>query len=227
MPCRMWRRNLINSQSANSQFSSDENRKLRIENWSDLFRFLCLLCLLWLGLSSCTQQMADQPRYDPLQASDFFPNGSSARPLPADVVPRDYVVKEELLDTGMINGKPADKFPFPIDNAVMLRGQQRYNVYCSPCHDYLGTGEGIVARRGFKRKPASFQSDEMRAAPAGHFFDVMTNGFGAMPSYSNQIPVRDRWAIIAYVRALQLSQSAGINDVPADERQRLEAEKEK
>jgi len=171
--------------------------------------------------------MADQPRYDPLQASDFFPNGSSARPLPADVVPRDYVVKEELLDTGMINGKPADKFPFSIDNAVMLRGQQRYNVYCSPCHDYLGTGEGMVARRGFKRKPASFQSDEMRAAPAGHFFDVITNGFGSMPSYANQIPVRDRWAIIAYVRALQLSQSAGINDVPADERQRLEAEKEK
>ena len=227
MPCRMWRRNLINSQSANSQFSSDENRKLRIENWSDLFRFLCLLCLLLLSLSSCTQQMADQPRYDPLQASDFFPNGSSARPLPADVVPRDYVVKEELLDTGMINGKPADKFPFSIDNAVMLRGQQRYNVYCSPCHDYLGTGEGMVARRGFKRKPASFQSDEMRAALAGHFFDVITNGFGSMPSYANQIPVRDRWAIIAYVCALQLSQSAGINDVPAAERQRLEAEKEK
>jgi hypothetical protein len=273
MPCRMWRRNPINSQSANSQFSSeavgavyeavneceagnsapdtggewrapfigtlfdhpgfvvqcpsDDNWELIIDNWSDLFRVFCLLCLLLLVLSSCTQQMADQPRYDPLQASDFFPNGSSARPLPGGVIPRDYVIKEDLLDTGMINGKPAGMFPFPVDKAVMLRGQQRYNIYCSPCHDYIGTGEGIVARRGFKRKPASFQTDDLRAAPVGHFFDVITNGFGSMPSYENQIPVRDRWAIIAYVRALQLSQSAGINDAPAAERQRLEAEKEK
>jgi mono/diheme cytochrome c family protein len=171
--------------------------------------------------------MADQPSYHPLQASDFFPNDSSARPLPTGVVPHDYVAQQELLDTGMINGKAADRFPFPIDNSIMLRGQQRYNIYCVPCHDYLGTGDGMAARRGFKRKPASFQTEEMRAAPAGHFFDVMTNGFGAMPSYANQIPVRDRWAITAYIRALQLSQSATINDVPPDERQRLEAEKEK
>jgi mono/diheme cytochrome c family protein len=186
-----------------------------------------LLCLLWLILPACTQQMADQPRYDPLQASDFFPNGSSARPLPVGVIPHDFVTKDELLDTGMINGKPATRFPFPIDRALMLRGQQRYNIYCSPCHDYLGTGNGIVARRGFKRMPASFQGAELRSAPDGHFFDVMTNGFGSMPSYANQIPARDRWAIIAYIRALQLSQSATINDVPADERQRLETEKQK
>jgi mono/diheme cytochrome c family protein len=190
---------------------------------------LCLLCFLCsvAMLVSCTQQMAEQPRYDPLQASDFFPNGSSARPLPAGVIAHDYVPNEEWRDMGMINGKPAERFPFPIDKDFVLRGQQRYNIYCAPCHDYLGTGNGMAARRGFQRKPASFQSDDMRTAPAGHFFDVMTNGFGSMPPYTNQIPVRDRWAIIAYIRALQISQSATINDVPADERQRLESEKEK
>jgi mono/diheme cytochrome c family protein len=186
-----------------------------------------LVLLLVLLLASCTQQMADQPRYDPLQASDFFPNGSSARPLPDGVIPHDYPAKQDWRDTGMINGKPADRFPFSIDNAVMLRGQQRYNIYCSPCHDYIGTGNGMAAIRGFQRKPASFHSTELRAAPVGHFFDVMTNGFGSMPSYANQIPVRDRWAITAYIRALQLSQSATINDVPAAERQKLESEKGK
>jgi len=171
--------------------------------------------------------MADQPRYGPLQASDFFPNGASARPLPEGVVPHDSMSGNELRDTGMINGKPADTIPFTVDRDFMLRGQQRYNIYCSPCHDYLGTGRGMAARRGFQRQPATFQSDGMRAAPVGHFVDVMTNGFGSMPSYANQLPVRDRWAITAYIRALQLSQSATINDVPADVRQRLESEKEK
>jgi mono/diheme cytochrome c family protein len=189
--------------------------------WSS---FPALLAVLVAG---CTQQMAEQPRYDPLQASDFFPNGSSARPLPNGVIPVDYVSKDEWRDSGMINGKPADKFPFPIDAARMSRGQQRYNIYCSPCHDYIGTGDGMAARRGFQRKPVSFQTAEMREAPVGRFFDVMTNGFGAMPAYSNQISVEDRWAIAAYIRALQISQSATIDDVPANERQRLISEKAK
>jgi hypothetical protein len=171
---------------------------------------------LFLLLASCTQRMADQPRYDPLQSNDFFANGSSARPLPAGVIPHDYT-RDEWRDAGMVNGKPATAFPVPVDRAFLLRGQQRYNIYCSPCHDYVGTGNGIAAVRGFYRKPASFHSDDMRAAPVGHFFDVITNGFGAMPSYANQIPVRDRWAITAYVRALQLSQSATVNDIPADQ----------
>jgi hypothetical protein len=171
--------------------------------------------------------MAEQPRYDPLQASDFFSNGSSARPLPPGVIPVNYVSKDEWRDTGIINGKPVDRFPFPVDNALMFRGKQRYNIYCSPCHDYIGTGDGMAARRGFQRKPASFQTNEMRTAPVGHFFDVMTNGFGSMASYDNQISVRDRWAITAYIRALQLSQSTMINDIPAEERRRLEAENEK
>jgi mono/diheme cytochrome c family protein len=180
---------------------------------------------LFLLVASCTQQMAEQPRYDPLQASDFFPNGASARLLPAGVISHNYADRDESRDTGMVNGKPVDTIPFTIDRDFMLRGQQRYNIYCSPCHDYLGTGNGMAARRGFQRRPASFQSEDMRAVPAGHFVDVMTNGFGSMPSYANQISVRDRWAITVYIRALQLSQSATINDVPADVRQRLESEK--
>src|SRR3954451_173462 len=113
-----------------------------------LFAPVILLTLF----SGCTQQMAEQPRYDPLQASDFFPNGSSARPLPNGVIAIDYVAKDEWRDTGMIDGKPADKFPFPVDTALVRSGQQRYNIYCSPCHDYVGTGEGMAARRGFQRK---------------------------------------------------------------------------
>ena len=186
--------------------------------------FLALVALL---LCSCTQQMAHQPRYGPLEASNFYPNGSSAQPLPVGVISRDYPDRDDWRDTGMVDGKPAVRFPMVVDSALMQRGQQRYNIYCSPCHDYVGGGNGIAALRGFQRKPPSFHRAELLAAPVGHFFDVITNGFGAMPSYVNQIPVSDRWAIIAYVRALQLSQAATIGDVPPDERRRLESEKEK
>ena len=150
---------------------------MRFTTWRDALALPTLLLL-----AACTQQMADQPRYDPLQYSELFPNGSSARPLPLGVISRDYVAKDEWRDTGMINGKPAERFPFPLDNDFMARGRERYNIYCSPCHDYIGTGDGMAARRGFRRKPASFHSDELRAAPPGHFFDVISNGFGAMPS---------------------------------------------
>jgi len=184
-----------------------------------------LLATLFLILAGCAQQMANQPRYDPLQKSDFYPDTLSARPLPAGVISRSYVDKDELLETGMVDGKPSDQFPFPISADVLARGRQRYNIYCSPCHDYAGTGNGMAAKRGFRRFPSSFHTDAMRSNPAGHFFDVMTNGFGAMPPYANPIEARDRWAIVAYIRALQLSEWATTNDVPADQRQKLEAEK--
>jgi mono/diheme cytochrome c family protein len=186
-----------------------------------------LLLVVFAVFTSCTQVMSDQPRYDPLQASDFFSNGSSARPLPIGVIAHDAAPMDEGRDTGMINGKPVDRFPFPLDQAVMLRGRQRYNIYCAPCHDYIGTGNGMAVIRGFQRKPPSFHSEELRPAPPGRFFDVITNGFGAMPSYANQIPVHDRWAIIAYVRALQLSQAGTLDSVPANERSRLQTEKER
>jgi hypothetical protein len=169
--------------------------------------------------------MAQQPRYNPLAQSDFFANGMAARPLPTGVIPRDYVPQDEQLDSGFLNGKPAEEFPFAVTPDVLLRGQQRYNIYCTPCHDYVGTGDGMAARRGFRTHPASFQTDAMRSTPPGHFVDVMTNGFGAMPSYGTQIVARDRWAIVAYIRALQLSQSATIDDVPPNERTKLNSEK--
>jgi mono/diheme cytochrome c family protein len=213
MQCKSW--------SRDHRGTENTQRKMPGLTW------IFLSVPLWFSLTACMQQMADQPRYDPLQYSSFFPNGSSARPLPDGVIPHDYVTKDDLRDTGMIQGKPANRFPFPLDRDFLQRGRQRYDIYCSPCHGYLGNGDGMAARRGFDRKPASFQTDDMRAAPAGRFFDVITNGFGAMPTYANQIPVRDRWAITAYIRALQLSQSASITDVPPDKRRQLESEKEK
>ena len=188
-------------------------------------RRIVLMALAMLTTAACTQNMANQPRYDPLEASDFFPDSSSARPLPIGTISRDYVMKTEFGETGMIGGKPADRFPFPITAEVMRRGQQRYNIYCSPCHDYVGTGNGMAARRGFRRMPASFHTEDMRMSPPGHFFDVMTNGFGSMPPYANQIAARDRWAITAYIRALQLSQWTTLDSVPEDERRRLEQER--
>ena len=188
-------------------------------------RRIVLMALAMLTTAACTQNMATQPRYDPLEASDFFPDSSSARPLPIGTISRDYVMKTEFGETGMIGGKPADRFPFPITAEVMRRGQQRYNIYCSPCHDYVGTGNGMAARRGFRRMPASFHTEDMRMSPPGHFFDVMTNGFGSMPPYANQIAARDRWAITAYIRALQLSQWTTLDSVPEDERRRLEQER--
>ena len=128
---------------------------------------------------------------------------------------------DTLLYTGKVDGSNAVMFPFPVDAAVMARGQQRFNVYCSPCHGQTGLGDGMVVRRGYRRPP-SLAEDRLREAPAGHFFDVITNGFGAMPDYASQVKVEDRWAIVAYVRALQLSAHAAVDDVPAASRGRLD-----
>jgi mono/diheme cytochrome c family protein len=180
-----------------------------------------IVCAL---LTGCTQRMANQPRYDTLAKSTFFPDLSSARPLPPGTVARSVSDKQDLLDSGVINGQPADRFPFPITMDVLSRGQNRYNIYCAPCHDYVGTGNGMAARRGFRRPPASFQTSELRAAPPGRFFDVISNGFGEMPSYATDLSSRDRWAVIAYIRALQLSQWAEVSAVPPEEIQRLQKE---
>jgi mono/diheme cytochrome c family protein len=179
-----------------------------------------LVALALVGLTACRQDMQDQPKYKPLAASQFFADGTSARTPVPDTVARGKLNTDTLLDTGKIDGQLADEFPFPVTAAVLDRGQDRFNIYCTPCHGRLGDGDGMVARRGF-RKPPSFHEDRLRAAPAGHFFDVMTNGFGVMPDYRAQVPVRDRWAIAAYIRALQLSQHATMDDVPAAERTTL------
>ncbi|MBZ5618774.1 MAG: cytochrome c [Acidobacteriia bacterium] len=164
--------------------------------------------------------MHDQPKYIPLRPSEFFADGRSERPLIEGTVARGHLNDDAPLYTGKgPDGKPLDTFPFPVTKDVIQRGQERFNVYCSPCHDRLGNGEGTIVSRGY-RKPPSYHIDRLRQVPNGYLFDVITNGFGAMPD-SAQIQARDRWAIVAYVRALQLSQNASLNDVPADARAQL------
>jgi mono/diheme cytochrome c family protein len=174
-----------------------------------------------LALAACSQQMADQPRYDPLEPSTFFADGQSARQLVPDTVARGQLRDDGALYTGKSGGADVEQFPFPVTRDVLERGRERFDIYCAVCHGEAGYGDGMVVKRGFS-PPPSFHTDRLRAAPVGHFFDVMTNGFGAMPSYAEQVPVRDRWAIAAYVRALQLSQHATLADLPPEARQQLE-----
>ncbi len=182
---------------------------------------LCVLCFLSAGASACRQDMHDQPKYVPLRESAFFGDTRSARPVVAGTVARGQLHDDPLVDTGKVNGADATMFPFQVDAKAMLRGQERFNIYCSPCHGRTGVGDGMIVQRGYRRPP-SFHQDRLRDAPVGHFFDVMTNGFGAMPDYAAQIRAEDRWAIIAYIRALQLSEHAAIADVPAADRGALD-----
>src|SRR5260370_5673573 len=179
-------------------------------------RISCVVLLVLAG-AACRQRMAVQPKYDPLEPSDFFSDGMSARPRIPGTVARGEVSLVGYIATGKINGQDGDGFPFPITMQVMNRGQERFNIFCSECHGKVGDGNGMIPSRRY-RLPPSYHTDILRAAKNGHFFDVITNGFGAMPSYAGQVTVNDRWAIIAYVRALQLSQHATINDVPPDMR---------
>ena len=196
---------------------------------------ICAFCaFLWLMLTvGCRRDMQDQPKVKPLRGSTFFSDGLGSRPPIEGTIARGYLRSDPAFFTGKktgvsrtpgasptpgtpqptaTGGTPAnaypddiDTFPIPVTKDVVLRGQQRYNIFCSVCHGMTGNGDGMVVRRGFRRA-ASFNDDRLRQAPVGHFFDAMTNGWGAMPSYASQIPVQDRWAIIAYIRALQLSQ---------------------
>jgi mono/diheme cytochrome c family protein len=185
----------------------------------------CLLltatCLLLLT-AGCRQKMANQPRYDPLEKSDFFADGMSARPRVAGTVARGELSTDPFFDTGKINGALADGYPMPVTLEVINRGQERFNIYCAQCHGRVGDGNGMIPARGFRRPP-SFHTAALRGATTGHIFDVMTNGFGAMPPYGTMIPTHDRWAIVAYIRALQLSQNATVNDVPVADRAKLDA----
>jgi hypothetical protein len=182
------------------------------------------IALLAVPLLACRQEMYDQPKLTAFQRSSFFDDGRASRPKVPGTVARGELVLDEHLQTGRIDGELASTFPFPIDRAVLERGRERYGIFCTPCHDASGSGDGMVVRRGMKR-PTSFHAERLRAAPPGHFFDVITNGFGAMFDYADRITPRDRWAIVAYVRALQASQSASLVDVPDAERARLEEER--
>jgi mono/diheme cytochrome c family protein len=179
-----------------------------------------LAVLVAVGAWGCRLDMHLQPKYKPDEPSRFFEDGRADRPEIPGTVARGHLHSDELLYTGRVDGKLVDEFPFPVTAKVLERGQQRFNIYCSPCHDYTGSGNGMIVQRGFPAPP-SYHTDRLRQAPAGHFFEVITDGYGAMYSYAARIAPRDRWAIVAYIRALQLSQHATLPDVPAEDRQKL------
>jgi len=180
---------------------------------------IAVVCLV-AAASGCRQDMHDQPKYQPLERSSFFEDGRASRPLLAGTIAQGQLREDAHLYTGKSGKDPVTTFPFPITEQVLRRGQQRFNIYCSPCHDRLGTGLGMVVRRGL-RQPPSYHIDRLRHAPVGYFFDVISNGFGAMPDYATEIQPVDRWAIVAYIRVLQRSQMATLADVPADKRAAL------
>src|SRR5262244_1604735 len=178
-----------------------------------LFGFLCAVVVL--GGCSLKQDMAMQPKYRPLEPSDSFADGRSERPLIEGTVARGA-----LADDALVVPKESNAFPLPVTEELLHRGQERYGIYCSPCHGLQGDGNGMIVTRGMKHPP-SYHEARLRGVTNGYIFDVITNGFGAMLNYSAQIPLRDRWAIVAYVRALQLSRNAKVAELPADVRERL------
>jgi mono/diheme cytochrome c family protein len=165
-------------------------------------------------LAGCRQDMHNQPKFIPQRGTTFFADGRSARPQVENTVGRSQLHENAYFYTGMTAGKEGDGMPFPVTMAVLQRGQERYNIYCTPCHSRVGNGAGMIVQRGYAQA-GNFHTARLEAAPLGHFFNVISNGYGAMPDYAGQVTVQDRWAIVAYVKALQLSQNATTADVPA------------
>jgi mono/diheme cytochrome c family protein len=187
-------------------------------------RALVVACCLAAGLltAGCRQDMHDQPKFKPYAKSEFFADRRSARPLVDGTIARGHLRDDAVLYTGKADGQPVPAFPFAVTAEVMARGQERFDIFCWPCHGRTGSGDGMIVRRGY-RKPPTFHQDRLRQAAPGYTFDVITSGFGAMPDYAQQIPVRDRWAIAAYVKALQRSQHAAADRLPAEARAGLDA----
>ena len=171
---------------------------------------------------ACRQEMYDQPRYKPLGKSDFFADDRQARPRIDGTVPRGSLREDGRLFTGRTGPTLVAELPLALSPELFTRGRRQYDVFCAPCHDRTGGGRGMVVRRGYRQPPA-LQLDRLRQAPVGHFYDVITNGLGAMPDYAQQISVEDRWAIVAYIRALQLSQGARTPDLTSADRAALDA----
>ena len=173
--------------------------------------------LMLVALGACRQEMYDQPKYKTLGESSFYADRRASRPLPEGTVARGWLRSDPKLFEGKDGRMQATALPMPLTRELVLRGRERFNIFCAPCHDRTGGGHGMVVRRGYQ-PPPSLHVERLRDAPVGHFFDVMTNGLGAMPDYASQVPVEDRWAIAAYVKALQLSQYAPVSDVPPEKR---------
>lgn len=169
---------------------------------------------LMLFAAGCRQDMQNQPKFIPQRGTTFYADGRSARPQVEDTVARGQLHEDAYFYTGMVGGKEGDMLPFPVTMQVLDRGQERYNLYCTPCHSRVGNGNGMIVQRGYKQA-GNFHDAKRLAQPVGHYFNVISHGYGAMPDYSAQVTVADRWAITAYIRALQLSQAAKTSDVPA------------
>ena len=184
-------------------------------------RIVLTACLA--SLVGCHTDMYDQPRYEPLEASRFFDDGMASRSLVPGTIARGQLDADDALYTGREDGQPVQENPLEITPELLARGEQRFNIYCSVCHSRTGDGNGMIVRRGFRRPP-SFHIDRLRSAPDGHFFDVITHGFGAMPSLAHQVRPEDRWAITAYLRALQLSQYANPDLLTPAEREQLSSQ---
>jgi len=187
-----------------------------------LLSLIALAALLALTVG-CRQDMYNQPRYKPYAASSFWPNGSSARPIPKGTVARSQLRANRVYYTGMTpDGNFVADLPVPITRKLLKRGQQRFDIFCTPCHGRLGDGNGMIPSRGFKHPP-SYHIPRLRSVPIGYFYDVITHGFGQMSSYATQVPPSDRWAIAAYIRVLQLSQGAHLSDLPPAEQAKFKA----
>jgi mono/diheme cytochrome c family protein len=174
------------------------------------------LALLAVGVfaAGCNTDMWRQPRQEPLDASEFFADGQANRPLVPGTIARGHAREDAPYFTGVRNGRWVDELPMPVTMDLLKRGQERFQIYCTPCHGQLGDGNGMIAKRGFalRRPVGNYHTDRLRNMPVGHFYDVITNGYGAMYSYASRIEPQDRWAVVAYIRALQLSQNANIAD---------------
>jgi hypothetical protein len=202
-------RNLFLTEDCGQRTADSKGNRLR--------RALLFLTLVAAG---CRQEMYDQPKYKPLAESHFFADHRASRPIPEGTVARGWLNADVGYSEGKVGGQLVTTLPMRLTRSVLTRGQERYNIFCAPCHDRTGAGRGMVVRRGYQ-PPPSLHIDRLREAPVGHLFDVMTHGLGAMPDYAAQIPVEDRWAIAAYIKALQLSEWAPLSDVPADKRDSL------
>ena len=163
--------------------------------------------------AGCRQDMHNQPKFYPQRSTSFYADGRSARPQVENTVARNQLHANTYFYTGLVNGKEGDGMPLPVNLALLERGQEKYNVFCTPCHSRVGNGAGMIVQRGY-RPAGNFHTDRLRNAPLGHFYSVIANGYGAMPEYGSQVSAEDRWAIVAYVRALQLSQNATSRDIP-------------
>lgn len=183
-------------------------------SWFKVFAAITAITLT----TACRIDMHVQPRQNPLSRSDFYSDQRSARPPVEGTIARGQLHEDTYFYTGKIGNNPGDVMPFPVTKEVLDRGRERFNIFCAPCHSRLGDGNGFVSSRGFARKPPSFHIVRLQKAPVGYFYDVITEGFGIMPDYASQIPPQDRWNIVAYVRALQLSQNATLADVPAGQK---------